>query len=172
MATQTAPEVIREAAALVVQMRSVQLATVGSDGAPLASYAPFVHLDGALYVYLSSLAQHAQNLRTTPLLSAMLIRDEGICAEIFARPRLVLDCKVSTHAREGELFSVVLDRFEAQFGETAGVVRELSDFTLFGLRPHAARLVSGFARAAKLDCDAIAVLFDAAFSDSSLGGKE
>ncbi|MFT5176843.1 MAG: putative heme iron utilization protein [Gammaproteobacteria bacterium] len=165
MAKQTAPEVIRQAAELVAQMRTVQLATVGTDAAPLASYAPFVQLDGALFVYLSRLAQHAQNLHTTPRLSAMLIRDEAHCEEIFARPRLVFDCTVTVHARDGALFAAVLDHFEAQFGETASTVRELIDFSLFQLHPYGARLVSGFARAVDLGDDAMSTLFGASFRE-------
>ena len=172
MTRQTPPEAIREALELVGQMRSVQLATVGDDAAPLASYAPFVQLDGALYVYLSRLAQHAQNLRATPLLSAMLIRDEAGCEEIFARPRLVLDCTVTEHARDGALFAAVLGCFETRFGETASTVRELTDFSLFRLRPHGARLVSGFARALNLDDDAMLAVFGAAFSAPPTDGNE
>ena len=165
MARHTAPEVVGQALELMTQMRTVQLATVGADAAPLASYAPFVQLDGAIFVYLSRLAQHAQNLHATPLLSAMLIRDESHCDEIFARPRLVFDCTVTVHARDGALFATVLDHFEAQFGETASTVRELSDFSLFQLHPYGARLVSGFARAVDLGDDAMSTLFGASFRE-------
>jgi putative heme iron utilization protein len=172
MARQTPPEVIREASELMAQMRSVQFATVAPDAAPLASYAPFVQVEGALYVYLSRLAQHARNLRATPLLSAMLIRDEGSCADVFARPRLILDCLVTEHPREGALFMAVLDAFEKRHGETAAIVRELTDFAPFCLHPRAARLISGFARAVNLDNKAMQAVFGAAFSAPPAIGKE
>ena len=164
MTRHTPPAAIREAVELIAHMRSVQLATVGRDAAPLASYAPFVQYDGALYVYLSSLAKHVQNLRTTPLLSAMLIRDEKSCDEIFARARLVLDCTATEQERDSELFTAVLDRFETRFGATACTVRELTDFSLFCLQPHHALLVSGFARAVNLDEAAMEAVFGPAFS--------
>jgi len=172
MARQTASEVIREALELVAQMRSVQLASVGADAAPLASYAPFVQVDGALYVYLSQLALHARNLRARPSLSAMLIRDEANCEEIFARPRLVLDCSVIEHPRDGLVFAAALDCFEAQFGETASTVRELTDFSLFALHPYGARLVSGFARAVDLGDDAMGTVFGSSFCASATARQE
>ena len=186
MARQTPVEVVRQALELVAKMRTIQLATVGPDATPLASYAPFVQLDGAFFVYLSRLAQHAQNLRATPLLSAMLIRDEADCEEIFARPRLSFDCTVTEHARDSAEFARALDCFVAQFGETArvvrarvvnpkwiaGVMRELTDFTLFRLHPNSARLVSGFARAVDLGDDAMAAVFGAAFRAPPSNRKE
>ena len=168
----TSREAIRQAAELLAQMRSVHLASVNGEAAPLASYAPFVQFDGALYVYLSSLAQHVHNVRSTPLLSAMLIRDEASCDEIFARPRLVLDCLVTEHARDDALFNVVLDRFESSFGATASTVRELTDFSLFRLCPHRALLVSGFAQAVHLDNHAMSAIFGTAFSAPPTDGNE
>ena len=164
MTEPTGGEVMADATRLLTQMRSIQLATLGLHAAPQASYAPFVQVDGAIYVYLSRLAQHAQNVRRTAALGAMLILDEVDCEEIFARPRLLLECRVIEHARDSEQFSQVLDRFEAQFGETAATVRELTDFSLFCLHPFAARLVTGFARAVDLDHDTMRALFGDAFA--------
>ena len=163
MAKPTAKEVICDATHLLTQMRSIQLATLGPNTAPQASYAPFVQVDGAIYVYLSRLAQHAQNVRRTAALGAMLVRDEVDCDEIFARPRLLLECTTIEHERDSVCFAQVLDCFEARFGETAATVRELTDFSLFCLRPFAARLVCGFARAVDLDDDAMRTLFGDAF---------
>lgn len=164
MVKPTAQEVIRDASQLLTQMRSIQLATLGPDLAPQASYAPFVRVDGAIYVYLSRLAQHAQNVRRTAALGAMLIRDEVDCEEIFARPRLLLECSAIEHERDSERFAHVLDHFEARFGETAATVRELTDFSLFCLRPFAARLVTGFARAVDFDDGVMRTLFGDAFA--------
>lgn len=163
MAKPTAEEVMSDATWLLTQMRSIQLATLGPKTTPQASYAPFVRVDGAIYVYLSRLAQHAQNVRRTAALGAMLVRDEVDCDEIFARPRLLLECTTIEYARDSERFVRVLDCFEARFGDTAATVRELTDFSLFCLRPFAARLVTGFARAVDLDDDALRTLFGDAF---------
>jgi putative heme iron utilization protein len=163
MVKPTGEEVISDATQLLTQMRSIQLATLAPNTTPQASYAPFVQVDGAIYVYLSRLAQHAQNVRRTAALGAMLIRDEVGCDEIFARPRLLLECTTIEHARDSECFAQVLDCFEARFGETAATVRELTDFTLFCLHPFAARLVTGFARAVDLDNGVMRTLFGDAF---------
>jgi putative heme iron utilization protein len=146
---------VREAVGLLAQMRTLQLATLCEDNRPLASYAPYVHANGALYVYLSELAAHARNLRDRPTVCAMLIHDEAQCEEIFARPRLTLDCTVVEQARDGLVFSSVLDLFESRYGETASTIRALTDFRLFELRPHQARVVSGFAKASEIYPDAL-----------------
>jgi len=151
-------ELLATATTLLAGQRTVHLATVSADGAPEASVAPFVLHDGALWVYLSALASHVANLRAGGGAGVALVLDEGRCEEPFARPRLSFACAVSEQPRDTPAWHAVMDAFEARFGETAGVVRGLSDFALFRLAPERGRVVAGFARAGALDAAALEAL--------------
>ena len=109
------------AAALLAEQRTLHLATLAPDGAPEASVAPFVLHEGALWVYLSALASHVANLRTGASAGVALVRDEALCEEPFARPRLSFACAVSELPRDTPAWNAVLDAFEVRFGETAAV---------------------------------------------------
>ena len=71
--------------------RTLQLATVDSEGNPTASYAPFVLQEDGYYVLISEIARHARNLQQVPKVSLMLIEDETGARELFARKRLTFD---------------------------------------------------------------------------------
>lgn len=58
------------------------MATVDKNGAPNASYAPFVQRTPWLYVYTSTRSKHAENMTETTGASVMFIEDET-CTEIF-----------------------------------------------------------------------------------------
>ena len=50
-------------------LRSAVLATVGADGAPLASYAPYITDEaGNFYVFVSALSRHTHDLLVRGLL--------------------------------------------------------------------------------------------------------
>jgi putative heme iron utilization protein len=146
------------AAALLVDMRTVHLATVSEQGVPHASVAPFVCRDGAIFVYVSALAAHTANLRACRQACVLLARDEAASPELFARPRLTLQCAVAEQARGSAVWHAVLDALEARFGATAATVRHLPDFVLFRLEPREARIVTGFARAQRIDGAAVAAM--------------
>ena len=143
-------------AGLLAELRTAHLATADARGVAQASVAPFVRHGGALHVYLSALAAHTANLRARPQVSVLLVRDEASCPDLFARPRVTLQCAVEELARNASPWHTVLDAFEARFGTTAATVRHLADFALFRLEPHTARIVTGFGRARRLDTAAVA----------------
>lgn len=130
--------------------RTAQLATVSPDGWPESSYAPFVRLDGVWYVYLSELAQHTRNLLENPRLSLMLIEAEDAAAHVFARKRTSLRMAVSEVPRETNEWLQVMDAFDSRFGDIMQVLRGLTDFHLFALRPQQGVFVRGFAQAFEL----------------------
>lgn len=143
-------------AELLAELRTAHLATADARGVPQASVAPFVCHGGALHVYLSALAAHTANLRARAEVSVLLVRDEASCPDAFARPRVTLQCSVAELARGAAPWHTVLDAFEARFGASAAMVRPLPDFALFRLEPRAARIVTGFGRARRLDGAAVA----------------
>ena len=129
---------------------SLQLATLGTEGKPEISYTPFLHLAGNYYIFISQLASHTQNLMRKPELSVLLIEDEFTAKNIFARQRLSLECEAKEVDRTRDEWKVVLDAFEARHGNTVALLRSLTDFHLFELRPVSATFVKGFGQAFQL----------------------
>lgn len=132
---------------LIAHHRTLVLATADGDGTPLASYAPYLWLDGAFHLYLSRLSAHTANLGRTLRASAMIIEDEMASAEIFARRRVIFQCRASIVAGESVSAEMLLDAMQHRLGDVVGTLRHLPDFTLFRLDPEAGTYVEGFGRA-------------------------
>ncbi|NET37552.1 MAG: HugZ family protein [Cyanothece sp. SIO1E1] len=133
---------------------SVMLSTVNASGMPHASYAPFV-MDEAknVYIFVSGLSTHTQNLRTTGKACVLLIEDEAKSQQIFARRRLTLDCRATLLERGQPSWNGIADKFQARFGKLIEMFRELEDFNIFKLVPDAGRFVIGFGAAYKINAD-------------------
>ncbi|MBD3892690.1 pyridoxamine 5'-phosphate oxidase family protein [Hydrogenophaga sp.] len=139
--------------AFPARFQTLHLGTVGADGLPEASYAPYVSDAGRYFVYLSELARHTANLRATARASVLFIEGEQQAAHLFARERLTLACQASECPRGSPHFEVILDLFGQRFGKFMQVIRPLEDFLLFELVPVSGSYVAGFARAYTLDGD-------------------
>ncbi|MDY6786003.1 MAG: pyridoxamine 5'-phosphate oxidase family protein [Cyanobacteriota bacterium] len=134
--------------AFITEFESAVVATVGADGKPHASYAPFVMDEGKnIYIYISELAAHAQNLLVNPQASVLLVEDETKTQQIFARRRLNYECTATLIDRETPQWEEMLDRFQERFGQTIDLLRGLTDFRLFQLTPTEGRFVIGFGAA-------------------------
>ena len=131
-------------------MQSVQIATLGGDNFPEASYAPFVWLDNACFLFLSQLARHTQNLLGNPSVSLLIIEDESKSKNQFARKRIIWHGKVENINRESELFKHVMQRFRDRFGNFIDIIEPLQDFQLFSVKPEFGRFIRGFAQAFQL----------------------
>ena len=148
MSANTVPQ---EAAALLSKRFSLELATSAPDGKPLASYAPFVRIDGPeLCVFLSSLAQHTSNIAKNPRVSAMVIEDECKSTNLFARERLILDCNVERIERNSDEWNHWLEPYKTKFGAIADTLLQLADFNLYLLVPRCGTYIKGFGQAYSL----------------------
>jgi putative heme iron utilization protein len=128
--------------------QSLILGTVSDDGEPNASYAPFVRNDdSAFYVYVSELAQHTPCLLANGKCSVLVLEDEAMSSEIFARRRLTFACSATPIERESSAWITLMDVFEAKFPKTMPMLRPLKDFVLFQLTPERGTYVRGFAQA-------------------------
>jgi heme iron utilization protein len=137
-----------EARRLLEGFKTLLMATVSADGVPEASYAPFVRLDDhCFYVYVSGLSRHTRNLEASGLASVLFIEDERETNQPFARKRLSFDCRTELLARESDEWQKVMDLFSERFGDVVGLIRPLTDFRLFRLRPESGVYVKGFAQA-------------------------
>ncbi len=140
-----------EIRALRDRMRSVLLATVDAQGRPHASYAPCLNDENdRIYLYVSALAVHTRNLEHNPTASVLFIEDEATAANIFARRRLELDCRVQEIVRETPAWSRILDRMATRHGRIVATLRGLADFRLLALTPQGGSYVRGFGQAYRL----------------------
>ena len=133
---------------LIESVQSVILASVDGAGNPLSSYAPvFVDENCRFYIYISSIAKHTSQIRRSKRASVMLIEDESVAENLFARKRLTVDCQALIVDRDSSDWMQIISKMESRHGETMGYLKELVDFDLLKLTPSEGRLVLGFGRA-------------------------
>ena len=124
---------------------SAQLATLDADDLPAASHAPVIWLEEGVYLYLSDLAAHAQNLRRNPALGLVLVgADNG---NPFARQRITLQCSAELVSRQDHRFGPVMSEFRHNFGKVMELLEPLGDFNLFLARIERGGFVRGFGQA-------------------------
>ncbi len=133
------------------RFQTLHLASCDIAGLAEASYAPFVAHEKNFYVYLSELAVHCTNLRTTQRCSAMWIEGEEQAKHPFARKRLTLQCSTKDVPRSSSHFEQVLGLFHGKFGQFMDLIAPLNDFHLYALEPTSGRFVAGFAKAYRLE---------------------
>ena len=146
-------KVRREYRTLRDSSKAALLATVTQDQMPCASYAPLVWVDNCCYFYLSDLASHTRNLKRCPAISLLLMEDEDLVGNAFARRRITFEATVVIVEREDSLFAQVLAEFHHCFGKVMDVIEPLPDFHLFQLQLQAGRFVRGFGQAYELTGD-------------------
>lgn len=143
--TKRPEQTLREIKDFQSGFRTLLMATVGSDGIPEASYAPFVNDEHAnFFVYISELAKHTQNLKQTKRVSVLFLEAEDHTKNLFARRRLTYNCTVQLIARGTEHWSVRLQQFRDRFGQFVDTLEPLEDFLLFQLSPYQGNYVKGF----------------------------
>ena len=148
-------EVRQDYLSLRDNISSLQIATLGSEQKPEASYAPFVWHEKACYLFLSDLAKHTRNLKLNRSISVMMIEDENQARNKFARRRIVLQGEVQMIDRDQDLFETVLIKFRARFGEVMKLLEPLQDFHLFQITLSSGRFIRGFGQAYALAGDGL-----------------
>ncbi|WP_105902068.1 heme utilization protein HutZ [Vibrio gangliei] len=135
------------------ERKTIQLATVDTEGKPNVSYAPFVVNTSGYYVLISEIARHARNLIANPQVSLMLIEDEDQSKQLFARKRLTFDAVASIVERNGDEWNNVITEMEQRFGEIIAGLSQLEDFKIFCLTPKQGLFVKGFGQAFQVSGD-------------------
>ena len=141
--------------ALKSDMQSVFLSTLGEDGEPHCSYTPFVYDDQPatehhMLIFVSQLSEHTRDLLCNGKVSTMLISDESVSAQIFARTRVKYQCRAERIKPTDDSYDMLLNRLQEKHGKLVGLLRTLPDFVLFRLVPLHGLLVKGFGKAYKL----------------------
>ena len=136
------------------EFQSIIISTVNEEGMPNGSYTPFIMDESKnIYIYVSGLSTHTQNLNVNPRASVLFIEDEAQTSQIFARRRLNYDCTATLVKSETDEWRNIVDKFQARFGEIIGMLRGLADFRIFKLTPHSGRFVIGFGQAYHISGD-------------------
>lgn len=144
----TLKEVQQEAIALRRELDAVMLSTTSPEGMPDASYAPcFLDGEGRSHVLISQLARHTQNLVSHPTASLMWIEDKVSKRNVFARRRLILQCRAENIERGSEGWNRIVKQMEEQLGNTVQLLASLPDFMLFCFDAVEGNYVRGFAQA-------------------------
>lgn len=142
---------MNEAARILVSTPWLTLATVGADGAPLASYAPFALFADGLGIAVSRLSAHTAHLFERRRASVLVVADEPGRANPYARPRITIEVIVRRAMPDVDRAAAVWDALEARHGGLTQTLRALPDFEPFVLEPVQARLILGFGSASDLD---------------------
>ena len=145
-----AAELEQEIFAFLEAKKSLMLAVVDLQGLPIASYAPFVAHQGALYILVSSLANHTAALENANNASVLIIDDEADCDTVYARRRLQYDLVVEPVIRDSEHWQTIGDALLQRHGDIVAQLLQLGDFQMFKLSPRSGRFVKGFGRAYEL----------------------
>ncbi len=139
---------------LLSQTGSLALSTLQTDGSPDISYTPYIKRDERLYIFISQLASHTQNLKQDPRCSALIIEDEASAKNLFARRRLILRTRAEFLDRRDPSWPDVMREFEAQRGKTLSLLKSLPDFHLVALTISGGNYVQGFGQAFAFEgCD-------------------
>ena len=130
------------------QHHSVLISSTAPDGTPDASYAPYISdLQQQLYIFVSRLAAHTDNLLHSGRASLLFIRDEQRSSNLFARQRLIYQCTVNEIPSGSDEFTPLLAQMSEQFGAIINTLRQLPDFHLLRLTPTSGRYIEGFGKA-------------------------
>nr|WP_086938056.1 heme utilization protein HutZ [Thaumasiovibrio occultus] len=127
--------------------QTLQLATIGKDGLPTASYAPFAFTEAGFFILISDIATHGQNLIHNKALSIMMIEDESSAKHIYARRRLSFETAATQVERDSARWVEGVEALQARFGEIIDNLSNLGDFRLYLLEPEKGRYVKGFGQA-------------------------
>jgi putative heme iron utilization protein len=133
---------------LLEAFQSAVLGTQSENAYPFSSYAPFYYDGEVVYVFLSNIATHAQNMQERPKASAFFVDDEVKSENIFARRRISLQCDVQMINREDRVFDEIMKNFQAKFeGGTLAMLMGMQDFNLYALTPIYGEATFGFGEA-------------------------
>ncbi|MFC6277114.1 pyridoxamine 5'-phosphate oxidase family protein [Psittacicella hinzii] len=134
-------------AELKANTKTLIISSVNTDGEPLASYSPFVIVNGYYYILISDVAKHAANLREVGKASVMLIEDESAARNIYVRTRLTFAVTAHEVAAESEEFNAGVKALAERFGDIVGELSTMKDFNLFRLETTQGVFVKGFGQA-------------------------
>jgi len=132
--------------ALLQSFDSVLLSTVSEKAEPLASFSPYIRLDGCFYILVSELAEHTRNMQANQKASLMFIESEASAKNIYARKRAVIQVDTEQLNDEAQI-TPIIELMREKHGQTVSLLAGLDDFKMHKLVPTKGRYVVGFGKA-------------------------
>ncbi|CAA6810398.1 MAG: Heme iron utilization protein [uncultured Sulfurovum sp.] len=157
---------------LLEPFKTVTLGTISNNGYPFSSYAPFYYDEEVVYIFISNIATHAQNIQARPKASAFFIEDESITDNMFRRKRISLQCDVSMIPREHPTFETIMQAFIEKQGSTLNMLMGMADFNLYALTPMYGEATFGFGEAYNIGGDKMNQLIPRGSTNSHENAKK
>jgi heme iron utilization protein len=132
---------------LLNPFQTTVLGSIANNDYPFSSYAPFYYDGEIVYIFISNIATHAQNIQATPKASAFFIEDESMTENMFKRKRISLQCDVQAISRDDASFDSIMKAFVAKQGDTLTILMGMADFNLYALTPIYGEATFGFGEA-------------------------
>lgn len=130
--------------------KSIILGTIDKEGEPLASYSPYVEDEGKIYLYLSQLSEHKQNILENKKVSVFYIEDESTAKMIAVRERLTYKGQGKL-VEDKELEKKIQSLFVKEQGKGYENLPEMHGFSLIEVELGLGRYVFGFGNAYEID---------------------
>jgi len=139
-------------ALLINSVKTVILGTVNAENIPNISYAPFIINEAKnIYIFVSRISTHTDNLQTNARASIMLIEDEAKSKQLFARRRLTYSCHANAIEKNSAEWGHIANKFEKRFGNIVYMFRNLPDFNIIKFTPYQGLFVLDFGTAYRID---------------------
>ena len=136
---------------LIDSQKTLLLSTPSVTQGAEISYAPYVQDKQGFYIYVSELAKHTANMLINRQASILFIQPETEADNLFARERVMFNCRVQEVTRDEPLYDEKLQSMQSRFGETVSILRSLTDFHLLQLIPVEGQYIAGFGKAFAID---------------------
>lgn len=138
---------------LVSLIRTQFVAALGTlrMGAPEVSMVLYLpaHDLSALYIHISGLAHHTQNIKREPRVSLMIMERALDATAPQQVPRISIQGEARPLREDAEGYAEIRQAYIARFPESE-MMFSLGDFGLYKVEPVSARFVAGFAQAHQL----------------------
>lgn len=138
--------------ALLKTARTLNVCVTGADGTPDMGTSPFIRDDvGCFYIYTSQLSSHVRSLISGQPAHFMVIADESVSQNIWARVRVKFDADIEVIERNSQDFSNIAAKMAEPFGPTMALIKDFTDFHMIKLTPKKGVIVTGFASAYEVE---------------------
>ena len=136
-------------------LESQRIASLGTlhEGEPYVSMVPFALLpEGSGFaIHVSQLASHTRDMLESPGVSLLIVAAESTDTPPQARARVTVQGRAEQQdAASSPGYARARAAYQSRFPASVDIF-ELSDFSLFAIRPSSIRFIGGFAQAATLD---------------------
>ena len=135
----------------LLAQKTILISARGSSDQPEMGVTPFIRNNDGLFIYPSRLSAHVRAVLARGEGQFLLIEDEQTAQNIWARVRLKFDADITEIDRGDTSFGPLCDEFATAHGPTMGLIRDFTDFHMLRLRPRHGVLVTGFARAYRVE---------------------